>query len=200
MIMASICERTETRSHGGATGFQPPAGVRLDRIPPEKSIGSMLLSGELDATLLYLPDVNLVDRSREDLSASPLIRTLFPDPQAEGARYYQKTGFYHINHGVVVRRSILEQHPWVALELFDAFKRSKEIVYERARRSASAYLYFPGKDAQEQQAVIGEDPYPLGLRAMGRNVERAIQGSLEQGLLTKPLALEDIYYRTTLNT
>jgi len=48
--------------------------------------------------------------------------------------------------------------------------------------------------------VFGDDPYPLGLRAMGRNVERAIRGSLEQGLLTKPLALEDIYYRTTLKT
>jgi hypothetical protein len=35
---------------------------------------------------------------------------------------------------------------------------------------------------------------------MGRNVERAIQGSLEQGLLTKPLQLEEIYYRTTLKT
>jgi hypothetical protein len=35
---------------------------------------------------------------------------------------------------------------------------------------------------------------------MGKNVERAIQGSLEQGLLRKPLRLEDIYYRTTLNT
>ena len=43
-------------------------------------------------------------------------------------------------------------------------------------------------------------PYPLGLRAMRKNIERAIQGSMEQGLLTKPLALEDIYYRTTLNT
>jgi len=35
---------------------------------------------------------------------------------------------------------------------------------------------------------------------MGKNVERAIRGSLEQGLLTKPLRLDDIYYRTTLNT
>jgi len=41
---------------------------------------------------------------------------------------------------------------------------------------------------------------PLGLHAMVRNIERAIRGSLEQGLLTKPLRLEDIYYRTTLNT
>jgi hypothetical protein len=35
---------------------------------------------------------------------------------------------------------------------------------------------------------------------MGKNIERAIQGSLEQGLLRKPLQLEDVYYRTTLNT
>jgi hypothetical protein len=35
---------------------------------------------------------------------------------------------------------------------------------------------------------------------MGKNIERAIQGSLEHGLITKPLRLEDIYYRTTLKT
>jgi 4,5-dihydroxyphthalate decarboxylase len=84
--------------------------------------------------------------------------------------------------------------------MFNAFRRSKEIAYERARRSESTYLYFPGTDRQEQEAVLGEDPYPLGLAAMGRNVERAIQGSFEQGLLTKPLRLDEIYYRTTLKT
>jgi hypothetical protein len=34
---------------------------------------------------------------------------------------------------------------------------------------------------------------------MGKNIERAIQGSMEKGLPTKPRAFEDIYYRTTLN-
>jgi 4,5-dihydroxyphthalate decarboxylase len=101
---------------------------------------------------------------------------------------------------VIVQNRILRDHPWVALELFDAFERSKEVAYERARRSEATYLYFPGKDLEEQRAVFGEDPYPLGLVAVGRNIERAIQGSLEQGLLTRPLRLEDIYYRTTFKT
>ena len=74
------------------------------------------------------------------------------------------------------------------------------MAYERARRSEATYLYFPGKDLAEQQEVFGKDPYPLGLAAMGRNIERAIQGSLEQGLLRKPLRLEEIYFRTTLKT
>jgi len=60
-------------------------------------------------------------------------------------------------------------------------------------------LYFPGKDFEEQAAVFGDDPYPIGLGAMSKAVERAIQGSHEQGLLRRPLRLEDIYYRTTLN-
>ncbi len=35
---------------------------------------------------------------------------------------------------------------------------------------------------------------------MGKNIERAIQGSLEQGLLTRPLRLDDVYFRTMLET
>src|SRR5438552_832815 len=107
---------------------------------------------------------------------------------------------FQANHHVIVQNRILKEHPWVALELFKAFQRSKEVAYERARRSQLAYLFFPGKDFQEQAAVFGDDPYPIGLRVMGKNVERAIRGSLEQGLLRRPLRLEDIYYRTTLNT
>jgi 4,5-dihydroxyphthalate decarboxylase len=122
------------------------------------------------------------------------------DGKAVVFEYYRKTGFFQANHHVIVQNRILREHPWVALELFDAFRRSKEVAFDRARRYAAAYLYFPGKDREEQTAVLGNDPFPLGLRAMGKNVERAIRGSMEQGLLTKPLRLEDIYYRTTLDT
>ena len=110
------------------------------------------------------------------------------------------TGYYHCNHHVIVQNRILREHPWAALELFKALQRSKEVAYERARQAQSAYLYFPGNDFQEQASSLGEDPFPIGIRAMGKNVQRAIQASLEQGLLTKPLQLEDVYFRTTLDT
>ena len=93
------------KSHGGATGFKPPPGVTVNQIPASTNIGEMLTRGELDATLLYLTNPNLVDRSRIDLSADKRIRTLFPDRPAEGRRYYAKTGLYPINHTVVVRRA-----------------------------------------------------------------------------------------------
>src|SRR5262249_5714795 len=41
-------ERTEERSHGGATAFQPPAGVSFHRVPAEENIGTLLTAGKLD--------------------------------------------------------------------------------------------------------------------------------------------------------
>src|SRR6266542_3331937 len=85
-------ERNPEHSHGGATEFKAPPGVTIHQIPIGKDIGSMMLSGELQATLLYIVNQNLVDRSSADLWNHPEIRFLFPDPRAEGIRYYNKTG------------------------------------------------------------------------------------------------------------
>src|SRR5690606_36767532 len=111
--------------------FQPPAGVKFDYIPPNESIGSMLVSGEIDATLLYLSGNNLVDRSRVKIEDHPEIKLLFPDPVQEGIRYYQKTGIMPINHCIVIRRSLVEKYPWLVLNIYKGFKAAKEIELRR---------------------------------------------------------------------
>src|SRR4029079_18816177 len=83
-------ERTPETSHGGSTGFKPPEGVTVHRIPLSHNIGEMMVKGELDATLLYLTHANLVDRSRIDLSKDDRFQMLF-DRKIEGPRYYKKT-------------------------------------------------------------------------------------------------------------
>lgn len=191
-------ERTEERSHGGATGFQPPAGIQLNRIPPEKSIGSMLLSGELDGTLLYIPDNNLVDRSREDLHSSSKVRLLFPDPAAESVRYYQKTGIFHINHGMVVRRSILEQHPWVALNIFNAMRRAKETVIARTKELTEVYFRL-GLFPAETRKALAVDPYAYGVKSNRDILETITQYSFEQGLTPRKLALDEVFAPSTLD-
>jgi len=203
--------RTKELSHGGALGLDKagPVGIEHHWLTADQTLDVMLDRGEIDACTAIRPqsrvtagDPTVIDRwGGTQLRGNPRLRKLCEDDgRAVVFEYYRKTGFFQANHHVIVQNRILRDHPWAALELFNAFQRSKEIAYERARRSEATYLYFPGRDFEEQRAVLGEDPYPLGLAAMGRNIERAIQGSLEQGLLTKPLQLEDIYYRTMLRT
>jgi 4,5-dihydroxyphthalate decarboxylase len=203
--------RTKELSHGGALGLDRagPEGVEHRWLTADQTLDVMLDRGEIDACTAIRPqtrvtagDRTVIDRwGGTQIQDNPRLRKLFEDDgKAIVFEYYRKTGFFQANHHVIVQNRILREHPWVALELYEAFRRSKEIAYERARRAEVTCLYFPGKDREEQRAILGDDPYPLGLNAMGRNIERAIRGSLEQGLLTKPLRLEDIYYRTTLRT
>ena len=191
-------ERTEERSHGGATGFQPPPGVRFHRIPADESIGTMLLDGKLDATLLYIVDSNLVDRSRIRFEGNPKVRLLFPDPVAEGQRYYKKTGLFPINHGMVVRRSIYEKHPWVALNIFNAFRRAKEALAARTRELVATHFELGLLPAEAMQA-LATDPYPYGVKSNRHVLETVAQYSHEQGLTPRVMPLEEIFAPSTLD-
>ena len=191
-------ERTPDISHGAATGFTPPPGVTINQIPKEKNIGSMMLSGELQATLMYLMDPNLVDRSKADLHNHPDIRPLFPDPRAEGARYYQKTGIYPINHGMVVRREIAEKHPWVVLNLLKAFEQANEVA--NARRMAHVEYYLnAGLVPAEAEEGLKTAIISHGVRQNRRTLETAAQYSFEQGLTPQPAKLEDLFAASTLD-
>src|SRR5438874_1604419 len=134
-------ERSVERSHGAATGFEPPEGVRFQYIAADKSIGSMMMNGELDATLLYIGRSTMVDRSTVVFDdTNPKVRRLFPDTDAEGQRYFRNTGIFPINHGMVLRRSLYERHPWLALNIFNAFRLAKEQVAARTRQLVATHL------------------------------------------------------------
>jgi 4,5-dihydroxyphthalate decarboxylase len=191
-------ERTPDISHGAATGFTPPPGVTIHQIPQEKNIGSMMLSGELQATLLYLGNPNLVDRSKADLHNHTDIKPLFSDPRAEGIRYYQKTGIYPINHGMVVRREIAEKHPWVVLNLLKAFEQANDVA--NARRMAHVEYYLnAGLVPAEAEEGLKTPLISHGVRQNRRTLETAAKYSFEQGLTFQPAKLEDLFAASTLD-
>src|SRR5215813_736590 len=184
-------ERPPDKSHGGATGFTPPPGVTVNQIPPSTNIGEMLARGELDATLLYLTHGNLVDRSRIDLSAHPKIRPLF-DKVAEARRYFVKTGLYQINHTVVVRRSLLERHPWIALNLFSAFMAAKAEVARRGQDYLAPF-WATGQLSDETKSALASDPMPYGIKAARAVLETIAAYVHEQGLTDRRVGLEEIF-------
>jgi len=190
-------ERRPELSHAGAGGFRPPPGLRFQHIAADKSNASMLVAGELDAVVFYLSVRSMVDRSGVDLNGHPRVRTLFPNPIAEGVRYYQKTGFFPINHGFIVRRSLYERHPWIAINLYKAFLAAKEQVRARARELADPYLRL-GLLPAEASAGFAVDPYPYGVQANRRLLETVASYSHEQGLTPRVVALEEVFAPSTV--
>ena len=191
-------ERTAERSHGGATGFQPPPDIRFHYIPPEKSIGTMMMNDELDATLMYVRSQSMVDRSSVPFENNPKVRPLFPDASAEGRRFFQKTGIFPINHAMVVRRSIYERHPWVALNIFNAYRLAKERVAAKTRQLLATHLELGLLPAAAREGLM-VDLYPYGVRSNQKLLETAAAYSHEQGLTPSVVALDEVFARSTLD-
>lgn len=196
--MVWYMERPEERSHGGATGFQPPPGVELHYIPADTNMGEMLVAGELDAALHYLGTPNLVDRSSIDLAATQVVRPLFPDPRAEGIRYYEKTGVLPVNHTVVVRTSVLDKHPWVALNLYGAFVRAKELTRQTLKELLKPYETV-GAAGAGQAGPLGVDPLPYGVAGQQEVLELLARYSREQGLTPRRVDLGEVFFPATLD-
>jgi len=186
-------ERNDDHSQGAVTGFKPPADVKVNYIPETTNMGEMLLEGKLDGALRYLAGTNnLVDRSSADLYNHPDFKTLFPDPQAEGVRYYNKTGLYPINHGMVIKREIAEKHPWAVLNLYKAFERANSIA-EKARQTAIAYHAEIGLVPREVRKALATPLVRHGIHANRKVLETAAQFSYEQGLTPRLMKLEELF-------
>jgi len=186
-------ERNDDHSQGAAVGFKPPPDVKLNYIPNDTNMGEMLLEGKLDGALRYLAGTdNLVDRSTVDLYRHPDFKTLFPDPHAEGVKFYRKTGIYPINHCMVIKREIVDRHPWTVLNIFKAFVRANEIA-ERARMEAVAYHLETGLLPPEARKALATPLIRHGIATNRKVLETTAQYSFEQGLTPRLMKLEELF-------
>ena len=202
--------RAKRVSHSVVLGLDknPPAGVNLEWIPETDTLDLMLDRNELDAALLIpssfqrIGDFQTIDRyGGVPVAGNPKFVNLFEERgRAVVTEYFRRTGIIPPNHIIIVKEKLLREHPWVALELYKAFQRAKEVAYERARELQSTLLLFGGTDIQQQAAIFGEDPYPLGARANRQMLETAVEGCIAQGLIRKKFTAEEVFHPTTLDT
>ncbi len=191
-------------SHTGASeeaGLEVPSTVTLHYA--ERDLHTMYLRGELDASATNLlrlrgSENTGIDRDRPDLSKDPDITTLFPDPRQEAVRFFKKTGVFPPNHTTAIRESILDEHPWVAISLMEAFEESKRIAIQRLRQVPPSLMVFGQQYLKELDETLGPDPYAYGIRANAKAIELAQAFSVQQGLTARRQPLDEIFPQEVL--
>ena len=195
-------ERSEELSHGGATGFQPPPGISFHRIPPEKSLASMLLANEIDAAAVVGPwtrSPSVVDRSSRIPGSGDWnkVKLLFPDRIAETRRFVQKHGFLPANHAYIIRGEIYKKYPWFAFNLYSGFVKAKALAAEKLLERIPSALFFGKEYLAMTREIIGDDPFAYGVAANRKMLETLVAYSHEQGLTKEKLKIEELFAEST---
>ncbi len=171
--------------------LQPAAWMKVKRVRKGGNIDQMLLDGELEAALYpeVLPSIR---------GGSPKVGLLFPDPRQAEIDYFKRSGIFPIMHTVVIRNSILEKHPWVAVSVLQAFQQAKELCYARLRNPRNTALAWMPDLLREQEAVLGKDPWPYGLADNYKTLEAAVRYVFDQGMIAKKPEIEGLFFPASL--
>lgn len=169
----------------------PPEGYEMHRIPDGASVTRMLLEGDLDA-LIYPEMPSAL------LEGDGGIRRLFRDYKAQEIGYYRKTGFFPIMHTVVIKNSVLDAHPWVARNIQLAFRESKDLAFRRMRDPRSISLAWVRELIEEQERVLGKDPWAYSYATNREMLQTMIRFSREQGMITRSMPSEALFVPSTL--
>jgi 4,5-dihydroxyphthalate decarboxylase len=163
--------------------FRAPSNV----IPIEKGqeLEKMIVSGEIPAA------VN-VDVEHPD------VKPLISNPTQAGFEALRTSGHYPINHTVVVRDELLEAHPDLAEDIFNAFAAAKRLYVERLR---SGQIVAPTKTDERYRRVMeitGGDPLPYGVAPNRQMIDTVMQYALDQKILDRPFSMEELFAPGTL--
>lgn len=167
--------------------FTPPKGLKLTRLPEDKSVEDMLVTGELDA--LLHPDL-IEPLVKKD----PRVGRLFPDYRGEQIRYYQKTGIFPIMHCVGIKPEIVEKYPWVPQNLQIAFNKAKAVGMRRMANPRVAPLVLYLEAWEEQEQIFGTDPWEYGLTPGNiKNMSMIATYCHEQGLTDRLMTMKELF-------
>lgn len=171
-----------------------PDDVRVEMVPPGRTLNEMLLAGEIDA--LFAPHTPAVARE-----GHPEIVRLFPDYRDVEAAWYLRTGMFPIMHLVVIRRDIYEADRWVARSLFKAFCEAKVAARRRLRFTGTLAAMVPWLVAELEaaEALFGDRYWAYGVEANRTELETAIRWARRQGIAGRDLAMTDLFAAETMD-
>ena len=151
------------------------------------SMGELLARGEIDALI--------GSRRPETLGRHPGVARLFPNYREVEREFYRRTGIFPIMHLVVIRRSLYEQYPWIAPNLYRGFLTAKDFALARMRFSGSQATMLPWQfaDVDEIDELFGGDPWPYGLEPNRTTLEALVQYMVEQHFIARSISLEDLF-------
>jgi 4,5-dihydroxyphthalate decarboxylase len=164
-----------------------PQGVKLTRVA-DKSLSELLAAGEIDCAIIARPPTCF-------LEGHPDVARLFPDYLEMEEEYYDRTRVWPIMHIIAMRKQIVDEHPWAARNLFNAFQESKRRSVERLLDPAvSRYpLAWLPTYARRMRDLFGGDPFPYGIEENRATWEQMALYTWQQGIAHRQFRPEEIF-------
>jgi 4,5-dihydroxyphthalate decarboxylase len=162
--------------------------LRIREIGPDDTLSQQLVRGEIDGILTS----DIPDSFRENALH---IGRLFANYRAAEQEYARRTGLHPIMHLVAVRRAVFEKLPELADHLMQALAAARDLALADLSNLSAIHTTLPwaASYAADAQNVLGGKLWPYGTEANRTEIDTLVRYALEQKLITRPLAIDELF-------
>lgn len=185
-------EITWITTAGELLPFTAPIGVQVERAAEGQSVADLLLSGRVDGAVFPRPPRSLLAQGNR-------VRRLLADGRAAEEAYFRRRGYWPIMHVVAVRQDVVDEHFELPRALFDLFERAQAKCAEYYEDPNWSSLAWAQHYVEQEKALLG-DSWPNGIARNRQNLEDFVGYSREQGLLQRPIGVEQLFHSSLLDT
>jgi 4,5-dihydroxyphthalate decarboxylase len=165
--------------------YRPPSNVEtLESGKNGKTMAGLLASGELPAAI----GVDM-ESSIQQGDVKPLI----PNAAEAGFDALRSRGHYPINHLIVLREELLDAHPGLVPDIFNAFSEAKRGYVHRLENGRIDRPTRVDQMYRRVMEITAGDPLPYGIEPNRRVLKEIIQYALEQRIITRPVTVEELF-------
>jgi 4,5-dihydroxyphthalate decarboxylase len=172
-----------------------PGDVRLETAPEGKTISGMLESGEIDAVIGPRAP-SCFDRG------APNVGYLFDDPHAAAADWYKRTQLFPIMHTLGIKKSLVEEYPWLPGSVAKAFEKSKAMAMARLTDTSATKITLPFVEDHLRAArrLMGHDFWSYGFHENEQVLNSFLKQHHAEGLSSRLLDARDLFHPASLES
>lgn len=172
-------------------GYVAPKNIKIELRPGSDPVEN-LKTGVVDA--IYCTGI-----PQEFANGERWIRRLFPDAAGEMRRFVAETGIMPITHAFVMKKQLALGAPWIAESLYRALVQSQRVADQIYQTDAKLMSLNEAVFILEQQkALYGASPYAHGLAPNRKIVETFVRYAHDQGYISRPIPVEELFAPATL--
>ncbi|HYY62555.1 MAG TPA: ABC transporter substrate-binding protein [Burkholderiales bacterium] len=161
--------------------IRQPQDVRIEALGGAAVLEELLERGQIDALMSVMLPQQL----------GKTVRRLIPNFREVELAYYRKTRIFPIMHTLVLRRAVYEAQPWLAVNLYRAFVRARDMALRQIYDTDALTVSLPW--VIDEMECSREIPWDYSIEGSRPTLEALVQYLDEQQLTRRRMDVAELF-------
>ena len=162
-----------------------PPEISVQSIPDDRTLNSMLESGEIDALISVMVPSGF----------GKTVRRLFRDSRKVEVEYYRKTRIFPIMHTLVLKADLYKEKPWLALSFYRAFCRARDLAHASMYDTDALTVSLPWivDEVEETRRLFGRQIWDYSIEGSLPTLNALLTYLDEQKLSQRRMNVDELF-------